>query len=96
MIRLDVEIKPWAHELLYYPTEWDYELTHWLKYAVKDNYPELYRALSNLQDATEYITYDSNDIDLVDAEFNKGPYSTITFILPVELDDEALLRDYGN
>ena len=100
MIKLDLEINEWANELLMYPTEWEYELTYQLRNFVKDKYPEIYKAVDRLAGSNHsvepYLTYDFYDLELVDAQIGKAYRATVIFMLPIELDDEALLADFGD
>ncbi len=98
MIRVNAIISEWANELLFYVFEWGQELSYGVYAGTKD-YPEIHTALYKLiyehNDWVEdYVTYNPKDLELVNATFGKEP--TLTYSIPVELDDEALLRDYGD
>lgn len=96
MISLRVTIGEWANELLFFAFEWEQELTYGVRYSTEE-YPEIHAAVGKLLDAGDnidrYVEYDTEQLELVDATFGKR--ATITYAIPVELDDEALLRDYG-
>ena len=98
MIRINAVIGEWANELLFYVFEWEQELSYGV-YAGTEDYPEIHDALYKLiykhHDYVEsYVTYNSADLELIDAKLGKD--ATLTYTIPVELDDEALLRDYGD
>lgn len=97
MIKLNVEITETATELIQYIFEWDMELTLGVRDSTYD-YPEIHNAVYNLLDHNgfieKYVTYNISDLELVDATLGKR--GILTYAIPVELDDEALLMDYGD